>query len=542
MADLTKSLKKYWVELCFVFLIPLVFYRAFMAPYVTWDDDVLILKNPLLQLPFWEALKNAFQVYYHGDYFPLTLMSYWLDFQVFGLSAPAQHIENLVLHLVATLLLFRVLKSVSQKDRLSFFITLVFALHPLQMESVMWISERKSLLAAVFMFLSIAFYLKTVEKPGKASWYWLAVLFFALMGLTKATALLLPALFLLLDWKYLAGARGKIFKRFLPLALLAGVLIVLRVQAYSSSATEAGAVFRQSERLLQVPWMALTAIGFYIKMFFFPTPYSPIYPAYAVNSTTILWMVAAAGVLVFTAIYLWRKKNLFLWFCGAWFLLFLSPVLQLFPRINFVNDRYMYLPIVGLAGIFFYWVSEKVPAHLRTVKVFAGAAVTFAASLGLQSFNRSEAFTSNRALWTQALTIVPEDMIALNNLGLDYHLAGEVDKAVELYTKVVTQPGTNSLKAITFGNLAGIYSDHKYKGYDSEKAIQLYQKGIASVQRLHETYELRINLGITYKDLGRNAEAKEVLLAVLQDLSRESDYKFQNLKIFVERHLQSLPN
>lgn len=540
MAVHTNPNKKYWAEFTFLILIPVIFMRAFTAPYVSWDDDVLVLNNPLLQLPFWDALKNSFQVYYHGDYFPLTLMSYWLDAQFSGFGAPFQHIENLCLHFLSVLILFRLLRSLSQNEVLSFFVTLVYALHPLQMESVMWISERKSLLAAVFTFLSLSCYLKTFLGPKKHIWYGLSVLCFILMGLTKATGLLLPFLFLLLDWKMLNRNSGSIMKRFLPIALLAGLLVYLRIQAYSSSATEAPAALFDPNRLMQVPLMALSAIGFYLKMFFFPSSYSPIYRDFEISATSIQWMAVATVFLLVIGMYLWRRGNLFLWFCAGWFLLFLAPVLQIIPRINFVNDRYMYLPIVGLTGIFFYWLQEKAPSHLKIGKACLAAAVILSVSMGLQSFTRSEAFASNRNLWTQALKVVPENLIALNNLGLDYQQSGDLDKAVEYYNKAAAQP-TNSLQSIALGNLAAIYSDRKYAGYDPAKAIQLYQQGISRVQRVRDTYELRINLALTYKDLGQTSDSRDILQAVIQDLSQERDYKFQTLKTFAEKHLQRLP-
>lgn len=530
-------IKKYGAELCFLLLIPLVFCRAFFAQYVTWDDDVLILRNPLLQAPFWEALKSSFQVYYHGDYFPLTLMSYWVDYQLFGLNAQAQHLENLVLHVGAVILLYRILRSFTQNDALSFLISLIFAVHPLQMESVMWLSERKSLLAAVFMFLSLGAYLKNLRQPMKTFWYWLSMLFFVLMALTKATGILLPLLFLLLDWHFLKNDYRRLCKRFLPLGMLAGTLIFLRIQAYSSSATEASEILFNSERLLLVPLMALTAIGFYLKMFFFPTTYSPVYEGFQISEVPVMGLVLTLSFLILMGIYIWRRQSLFLIFCAAWFLLFLTPVLQIFPRINFVNDRYMYLPIVGLAGICLFWIQEKVPLSLRTHNFFAIASFVVAASLGLQSFARSQAFVSNRELWTQALKVVPQDMIALNNLGLDYQLAGEVDKAVDFLERVIQQPGKSSLKANAFGNLASIYSNRRYAGYNPEKALALVQEGLNQVHRIRDTYELRINGALIYKDIGKHEEAKVILTAVLEDLAKESDYKFRELKSFVAKQL-----
>lgn len=523
--------KSGWYYLILGILIPLVFQKAFVAQYVLWDDNALVLENPLLKLPFWEALKAALSVYYHGDYFPLTLMSYWFDVQVAGTSAFFQHCENLVLHMAASFLLLSCLHKLTKNLGLSFLVSLVFAIHPLQTESVMWISERKSLLSAVFTFLSLRFYLQSFDGRKKVLWLSGALLFFICAGLTKATALLMPVIFVMLEIHFGSDSIRRWGKNLAPFVVAATVLIVLRMQAYSASVGGSPIEAYSAEYLMTVPVRAFNAIAMYAGFFFVPLQSSAIYPDFAMNAVTLT--AAAVALVVCIGITLWvrRAGNVLPRFAWLWFWLMLLPVLQIVPRINYINERYMYLPIVGVAGLL---LSRLKPKYYLAVGIVAGLAMA-----GL-SYVRSEMWTTNRELWVQTLKTVPESAIALNNLGLEYQNSGNFGEAAMLYQKVLQAPKDDGNKILAYNNLANVYAESRYAGFSLERATGVLREGIAHATRVRDTYEMRVNLGSMLMVMGQRDLARTVFTDVLRDLQQESDFRFQYLRPIVEERLRGL--
>lgn len=522
--------KSGWCYLILGVLIPLVFQKAFVAQYVLWDDNALVLENPLLKLPFWEALKASFTVYYHGDFFPLTLMSYWLDVQAAGYSAFFQHTENLVLHMAASFLLFSCLQKLTKNLGFSFLVALVFAIHPLQTESVMWISERKSLLSAVFTFLSLRFYLNSLDGEKKILPLGLSLLFFICAGLTKATALLMPVIFLMVDVYMRGDSIRRWGKNIAPFAIAATVLIALRMQAYSASVGGSVLDALSVDYLLTIPVRAFNAVAMYASFFVLPMQGSAIYPDFAMSAATLGWAAVALVACIGVTVLVRRASGILPRFAWMWFWLLLLPVLQIVPRINYINERYMYLPIIGLAALAVWWLKPK---YYIAVGILAGLAMS-----GI-SYARSEMWTTNRALWIQTLKTVPESSIALNNLGLDFQNAGNLGEAAELYQKVLQLPD-NGNKILAYNNLANIYADSRFTGFSPVKSTELLREGIAHTKRVRDTYEMRVNLGNLYAALGKKEEARAVLTEVLRDLQQETDFRFQYLKPVVEKQLSGL--
>lgn len=522
--------KNGWWYLLLAILIPLVFQRAFIAQYVLWDDDALVLNNPILKLPFWDAVKASFGNYYHGDYFPLTLLSYWLDVQIAGFNAFFQHTENLILHILAALLLLSCLHKLTKNLTFSVLVSLFFAIHPVQTETVMWISERKSLLSAVFTFLSLRFYLQSQESPQK-KWYALALVFFICAGLTKATALLMPVLFIMLEFAKSGDQLRQWSKRIAPFAVAALVLMGIRILAYSASVEANPTNLISGVYLLTVPVRAFNALAIYFKFFLAPLLNSAIYPDFEMTMGALITAGLVGVVVILLSIALYRRKEFVPRFGWAWFLLFLLPVLQIFPRINYVNERYMYLPIIGFTAMVCWYFRPK-----QMVAVGALCGVLMA---GL-SYARSETWVSNRALWAQTLQVVPTNAIALNNLGLDYQNAGLLGDAAELYERILRLPSTDGNKILAYNNLANIYADSRFTGFSPAKAIELLKEGISATRRVRDTYELRVNLGNLYVALGKKEEAREVLSATLKDLQQESDFKYQWLVPVVSEQLKKL--
>lgn len=520
------------------FLTLLTFQRAFFANYVLWDDDALIFNNIILKMPFWEALKTSFTRYYHGDYFPLTLMSYWVDIQLLGVESAGQHIVNLVLQIINVTLLVLFLYRLTENFKFVVVATLLFAVHPLQTETIMWISERKSLISGVFTLASLYFFLLS-QKGKRWTWYSLAMLCFLAACLAKATAVLLPILFIFLDFKEFGRDWKKIGVRFAPVAIIAGILSYMRYTAYSVSVAMVNESMWDSERILHIPLMALNAMGFYLTKFFWPTGFSSIYQNYFPSTAVYVTSAIIAGLLAVLGYRIWKTRDFYLAFFTLWFLLFLAPVLQIIPRINYVNDRYMYLPIIGLVGMLYYSLPWEKWVEQFSAKYVRAGGVLIIAVLCLLSFQQSRIWESNRTLWENAIRIFPDSAIAHNNLALDYQKYEEWDRAISHYDVIIKNATEESNKLLAFNNLANIYANPRYPGFNTDKAINLLQEGIRRVRQLRESYELRTNLGLLYYKQQRFTESKQVFRAILADLDREPDFRFNWLRDLAQKIISS---
>lgn len=504
------------------------FHRAFFAEYVLWDDDALIFNNIMLKMPFWEALKTASTSYYHGDFFPLTLTSYWIDHALFGLNPTAQHVINWIMHLVSVFLLYLFLDRFTKDKWIVIAATLAYAIHPLQTETVMWISERKSLLSSMFTFAALWLYLKSYESRP-VLYYSLSWTCFVLACLAKATTVLLPVLLVVLDFDRFGRQWKTLLIRLAPMGIAAVILSQFRVAAYAASVGFVTDTMWHWDRLQLVPAMALNAIGFYIEKFFWPFDMAAMYPNFFLETQVIVICVLVALGLVYLIWRIWKTMDRELIFFTLWFLLFLAPVLQIVPRINYVNDRYMYLPIIGFVGLL-------LRSHLRPLmervplQFLKRGFVALALFWSFLAFQQSQVWETNRLLWQNVIRVFPESAIAHNNLGLDYQKMEEFDRAIMHFNLILERAAEEQNRLLAFNNLANIYANPKFSGFNPETSIRLLTEGIKRAQRVRDTYELRINLAVNLLKSNRPQEGMSVLNALLKDLSVEPDYRFNWLR------------
>ncbi len=489
-----------------------VFSTAFTAEYLQWDDNVFILQNELLRLPWREFFEVSWTRYFFGDYLPLTLLSYRLEVELFGFSSSAQHLVNLLLHLLNISLLWRWLPLSRQK---AFFVIAIFALHPMQSEVVMWVSERKSLLAIFFALLALLS-VDYGEKKGRLGFlgYWL---FFALSLLSKATVIFLPVILLCQD---LFVRRNRDLKPLLlkhaPAFILAGIWGLLRVLAYGQSVGELPQTMTSADYWWQLAPRVATAFGFYWTSFVLPFHQMVIYPPYEGLSGGWPWLL---GGLVMSGLLIWKyrqRKSAEFLFYAIWVFLLLAPILHFVPRINFVSDRYLYFPIVGMASL----LALSFPKWMER-KWFLGLLVI---GLSVLTWNRSQVWLNNEKFWSSAASHNPQSGIARNNWGLELLKQKRVTEAVaelEAALTVGEKDGTSHLAANSLGM---IYSSPELPSFRNlEKAESFYRKSIALSPRDSEISEF--NLSLVLLQQGRNSEALSVLSDLQRKLSQAPDSK-----------------
>lgn len=298
----------------FVLLICCIlgFWPLYSAKYINGDDLFLIVHNPVLKLDFVDALKASFSIFMQGDYLPFFQISYWVENYFFPTNSLASHLINLSLHFMNVLLFLYWLRLQKIQKLVVVFAVLIFALHPLQVESVAWASERKGLLASMFFLLALISY-----EEKKLS---LVTLFFIFSLLSKATYIMLPFWFLI-------KAPRKNISLFSVLSLISIIFAIVRIDAMLSYVQTAPIDF---EHVLLFFTSLPTALGHYILSFFWPLKLSLMYPLESqMHFLGIEFWVFLIFSFIFTGLAYRSKQK------KSAFLHLLLVFLVLFPVLNF---------------------------------------------------------------------------------------------------------------------------------------------------------------------------------------------------------------
>ncbi|MHC4302257.1 MAG: glycosyltransferase family 39 protein, partial [Planctomycetota bacterium] len=410
-----------------------VYWQVHDYGFVNFDDPDYVRKNPKVQSGITlDGIKWAFTTGHAANWHPLTWLSHMLDCQLFGASPGWHHLTNLLLHIANTLLLFAVLKRMTGTLWRSAFVAALFALHPCHVESVAWISERKDVLSTLFWMLTMAAYVRYVNRPRVSS-YLLVLLTFALGLMAKPMLVTLPFVLLLLDYWPLGrfqdrppvehapqpGARmlGHLLPKRTFYLLLLEKIPFLVVTAASSVITfivqrQIGAVATAR----QFPLISRIANTFasylmYIRKMFWPSPLAMFYP-YPPKADLMLQAAVAIPVLVsisLVVLYLMRSRKYLLtgW---LWYLGTLVPVIGLLQvGDQAYADRYTYIPFIGLF-IIIAWAVPDVLAKWRFRKTaFAVAAAVILLALSVATYFQQSCWRDTITLCEHAIKVTRDN-------------------------------------------------------------------------------------------------------------------------------------
>jgi len=490
----------------------LVYLPSLKGGFVLYDDDQYILNNRFIRTLDLAFLKKAFTTVVAANWHPLTVISYAVDYRLWGLYPTGYHLENVVLHAINTALvamlayrLYGIALGPRKDDpaRQAFAglaAALLFALHPLHVESVAWISERKDVLYAFFFLLSAISYLSYVQTGrGKAVPYLLSLAFFILSLLSKPMAVTLPLVLLILDF-YPLGRLYDFFTNIrivgekLPFFILSIGSAVLTIWAQRSSSI--------LPTLEMVPLSARAAgvvrgYAFYVWKMFAPVGLAPFYPRpNAADAFDHVFVISAVAVLAITIFVFWGRKKALI---AAW----LYYIVTLIPVIGIVQagdqaaaDRYTYLPLLGffiLAGSFAggLFVRKKAVAVIMLLAV--------AVPLSYQTIRQEGFWKDSISLWSRELDIYPKVPRAFNQRGVAYMEAGDYAQAIDDLDNAIRLDDGIPRFYYNRGNA--------YSGVgDFRKAIDDYTRAI----NLKRDYALAyFNRGTAYGRLMRYNEALE---------------------------------
>jgi protein O-mannosyl-transferase len=410
-----------------------VFGQTLGHEFVDFDDDLYITENPMVARGLTrKGIVWAFTHVHSANWHPLTWLSHMLDCQLYGLHPGEHHRTNVLLHTATVIALFLVLRQMTGTLWRSAFVAAVFAIHPLRVESVAWVAERKDVLSGLFFMLTIGAYVRYARRPWSWGRYGLVLLLFAMGLMCKPMLVTLPVVLLLLDYWPLqrTESEGRLVLEKLPLLALSAASCVATllaqtgampsIKSFSLPVRLANALASCMVYLGQMVWPAGLAV-------FYPYPHNGLPP----------WEVALAGTLLagLSAVVLWQqRKQPWLLVGWVWYLVMLLPVAGLIQvGMQAHADRYTYLPQIGIYVAITWLVAEWRVNRVALGGLMAGVLVVLMAC----AWQQTAYWQNSESLWTHTLACTTDNDIAQNNLGYALLQKGKVDEALPCFQQAL---------------------------------------------------------------------------------------------------------
>ena len=511
-----------WVlGLVLTFATLALYYPVNHYPFVNYDDTAYVTPNRHVQSGLhWGTVKWAFTSVEGGNWHPVTWLSHALDYQIFQLNPSGHHDVNVLLHVVNVLLLFWVLQQATAFTGRSFMVAGLFALHPVNVDSVAWIAERKNLLSMLFFLLALGAYRWYARGP-RVGRYALVALLFALGLMFKPQVITLPSVLLLWDYwplqRMFAPApepsSGTAPATIPPKSL--SWLIVEKVPLLALSAASAIITMQTQEygmfwypRLLRLE-NAIVCYGRYIRNAFWPPRLAVMYP-HPMASLGV-WQVASALLLLLAVSALaaknWRRRYLtvgWLWFLGT-----LVPMIGL-VQVGYqaMADRYAYLPFIGLFIVVCWGIADWAEQKNVSVALLAGASVVVLMALSVVAHRQIGYWSDSITLWSHALEVTENNWVAEDNLGSLMLFQGKVEAGMPHFRRAVAINPSDPISNLNLGF-------YEYQHGNLQQAIERYQNVINASARSSQVLRMQAfnNLGLLYRDVGDNLRAEQCFRA-----------------------------
>jgi protein O-mannosyl-transferase len=501
-----------------VAVVFLVYFPSISGSFIL-DDDILLTDNKAVK-----AHDGFFRLWHTAEsleYYPVTYDAFWIEWRLWGMHTTGYKITNLILHIVEVLLIWLILRRLSIPG--AFLAAMIFAVHPINVESAAWIAQRRNMLAMLFVLLSILWYLKLGFRLPTAQdgisrsplplarrlrplasgpsllWYWLSITAFVLAMLSKGSAAVLPILLLGIIW-WLRPMTWRDLVRLSPFFVIAVLFSAVNVWFQTHETGEAIRTAGFVERLLG----AGGVVWFYLYKAILPFDLVFIYPQWNIQVGNVLWWLPLLAALIVTAV-LWQYRNkwgrpfLFAWgfFCVA-----LIPVMGFadvgFMKYSLVADHYQHIAVIGiitlLAALWSIW-QQSLSKSAR----WAALAVAFVVvgTLALQTWSQSRLYGNVIALYRQTLEKNPDCFLIHNNLGLVLVQNGKPREAIEHYRQALRLKHTYSDACNNLG-IVLMQTDR------AQEAIEYYRKAVDLKPNYTAAHN---NLGVALVQTGQPQEA-----------------------------------
>jgi protein O-mannosyl-transferase len=473
-----------------------VFGQTLRHQFLDFDDNDYVYDNPVVARGLtWKGIVWAFS-FHVSNWHPLTWVSHMLDCQLYGLHSGGHHLTNVLIHIATVIALFLVLRQMTGAPWRSAFVAAVFAIHPLRVESVAWVAERKDVLSGLFFMLTVGAYVHYARRPRTLGRYGLVVLAFALGLMCKPMLVTLPVVLLLLDYWPLRRVEDLS-------ALLLEKLPLLALSAASSAATlvaqhegiQTVGPYSTSARLAN----ALVSCVVYLVQMIWPSRLAAFYP-YPLHSLPA-WEMAVAGLLlvgISSIAFLLRRKMAWILVGWLWYLVMLLPALGIIQVGRQAHaDRYTYLPQIGIY-LAMTWLAAEAAAKWRlgnrALGILMGAIV---AVLTVCAWKQTAYWQNSETLWAHTIECTTDNGVAHSNLGTALAEEGKREEALEQFQIAVQiNPGYADFHN-NLGN--ALYQEGK-----ADEAAAQYQ---ISLQEWHDDPVVHNNLGNALQQEGKMDEA-----------------------------------
>jgi protein O-mannosyl-transferase len=523
-SELFLSAKKRTLVQCLLLIaVVLAFYSPVIHNgFINYDDDQYITNNPHVKAGLtWETVKWAFTTYDQANWAPLSWLSHALDCELFGLNPAGHHLVSVLLHAANAVLLFLLLQGITGFRWRSLMVAALFALHPVNVESVAWAAERKNVLSMLFFLLALHAYVRYTRKPALLP-YAAVFLLFALGLLSKSQVITFPFLLLLLDYWPLRRAfpseaadsrtqDGSLYSPgnwWLGLEKVPLLALSLASAAITVKAENAGGAIKGASQY-SLPLRLETSVISYVRYIgkaLWPSNLVALYP----HPTALypIWQVAAAAVLLMliTVLVLQVRRGRYLAVGWFWFMGSLVPMIGLVQvGAHSIADRFAYIPFIGLFLMVIWLAADWSEARRLSARWLIVAAVSCLLALATVTYRQVGYWHDIPSFWTRtlaltennyiahdtlgnflasqgqteeaavhfraALAIRPDDLPANLNLGTYEHGRGNLPAAIDRYQMVALHAADVGLRATAYGNLGSAY---RQMG-ESIKAKQCYE-------------------------------------------------------------------
>ncbi len=507
------------------------------APFLNYDDSVYVTDNPQVRAGLtWNTIVWTFRTPAALDWHPLTWLSHALDCQIFGLNPAGPHTVNVLLHAASAVLLFLILESATGLAWRSLMVAALFALHPINVESVAWIAERKNVLSMFFFLLALAAYGWYARRPGIGR-YLAVTLAYGLSLMSKAQAITFPFALLLLDYWPLcrlgqrlaqpdgagdelaaAAARGPSFAKLIgekvPWFALSAVSAVVTMK--TGGLAFSYIVETDAARSTLPLWVRLgnAAICYvkYVGKAFWPVNLAIMYPHPGLALSVPAAVLSAFAIIAVTVVaVIFRQRRPFFvgWF---WFLGTLVPmigVITIGPHA--MADRYAYIPLLGIFVIVCWGAADLIQRWHVPMAVSAAGAAAILLTLGIALHRQVSFWSDNVTLWTHTLEITSANFNAEENLALALIAQGRISEALPHFQRAsILRPGDplSVLNIATYEQMHGNYQ----AALDGYAKVAQYAKTAPSLRATAQA-----NSGYAHLSLKQYGNAKQDFEAALHE-------------------------
>lgn len=470
---------------------------------MSWDDNWYIVYNESIQGFSWKNIKTIFSSIYQANYAPLQMLSYMLDYSLWGLNPGGFAITNIIFHTLNGLLLYRLLHSLHGERLLALVAAAFFMVHPLQVESVAWISCRKNVLSLFFFLLSWEAYrhYRLAETGRGTVAYVASLLAFLLSLMAKSTTLILPVILVLYDFCFPEAGRRLRLKDKIPYSVAALVFALLSMYVQQHDFQGGIREPYHGGSPLATFYTMLPVFCLYLWRLVWPAGLSAIYDP-PVHTAPDGVVIAAGLFLVAMA---WGGYRLFKYDrrLGFWLLFFwigLLPFAQIVPILWLITDRYINISIIGaavLAGAAAVWLRNRLGAS--SARILYLLLIFWLGALSTTSFQRVGIWRDSLTLWSDTVAKVPASIRVWEHYAEALRSSGLIDKARQAYERILASEPTNT------GMLAGLGNLYTETG-ELDKGLVLLKK----LLEIKPDYVIGwASLGTNYMKRGNYAEAEK---------------------------------